>query len=149
MTIGYLPMSADLFHVGHLRAIEQCYKLCDVLVIGLLSDAAIKKYKGSSPIIPYNEREEIIKHSGILLVVAKQHSINPNNNLKEHKIDVMFSSDGFEESEKRAAKKHKVRLEKFDYYKKQSTTKIKKKIYDQTRSEGTKKTTAPVSSSKG
>jgi len=131
MTIGYLPFTGDLFHVGHLRAIEQCHKLCDVLVIGLLSDGAIKKYKGQPPIIPWRERDEIILHSGLSLVVAKQHSLNPASNLKAHKIDVMFSGDGFESVEKAAAKRYKVKLVKIDYCSKQSTSKIKKKVYDQ------------------
>ena len=149
MIIGYLPMTADLWHIGHIKAIEQCYKLCDILVIGLLSDGAIKKYKKQSPIIPYKQREEIIKHSGIALIVAKQFSINPEKNLKQHKIDIMFSSDGFEDIEKKSAKKCKVKLTKFDYYKKQSTTKIKKKIYEQNRTQETKNTTTSISSNKG
>lgn len=144
MIIGYLPMTADLIHVGHISAIDKCFKMCDILIVGLLSDGAIRKYKGSSPIIPYRERAKMLKSLDRSFLFAKQTSINPKENLKKYKADILFSGDGFEKEEKEIAKKLKIKLGKFEYYSKQSTT----KIYDKIRSKQTKKTTTSASSSK-
>ena len=132
----YLPMTGDLFHMGHLNAINYCYSKLepDFLYIGLLTDRVIEKYKGEKPIIPFEERMSILlhlMHSYGDLLVEKQNDINPYKNLVKFNIDTLASGDGFEPIEKEAAKKAGCKLLHFQYYKKQSTTKIKEKIIKQ------------------
>lgn len=51
----------DLFHVGHLRFLQNVKKYGDVLIVGLNTDASIRKRKGTSrPIIPLKHRMEIL-----------------------------------------------------------------------------------------
>jgi D-glycero-beta-D-manno-heptose 1-phosphate adenylyltransferase len=51
----------DLLHPGHIRLLEQARSLGDVLVVGLNSDASVRRVKGASrPLIPEGERAEIL-----------------------------------------------------------------------------------------
>jgi len=51
----------DLIHVGHVRYLRAARQLGDVLIIGLNSDASIKRIKGAKrPIVPQAERAEIL-----------------------------------------------------------------------------------------
>lgn len=119
MIIGYLPMTADLFHVGHLRAIEKAKKKCDYLIIGLLDFPEYKK-----TIIPYEERKEILEALPEVDRVVRQKSFKMN--LK--RVNLVFSGDGFEKEEIEQIKKYGCKAVNIGYYKKQSTTKIKKII---------------------
>lgn len=65
-TIGLVQGSWDLFHVGHLKYIKKAMRRCDFLVIGLDGDEKIRKRKGPSrPIIPEEERYELLKELGL------------------------------------------------------------------------------------
>ena len=121
----YLPMTADLFHIGHLRAIRQCVKYGDVY-IGLLTDRVLKDYKGK-PIIPFWQRKEILEALPEVKKVIKQDSLNPIKYLKG--MDYIASGDGWEEEELRAIKKLKVKPLNINYCKEQSTTQVKTAIY--------------------
>jgi cytidyltransferase-like protein len=133
MVIGYLPMTADLFHVGHINAILKANKLCDKLYIGLLTDKAIKKYKGQLPVIPESQRQcmliTMLNTFGYSIIM--QGSINPFKNLKKWKADILFSGDGFTEEEQKAAEKLGIALCEFPYHEGQSTTKIKQRVIKQ------------------
>lgn len=51
----------DLLHVGHLRYLEDARSLGDRLVVGLNSDASVKRLKGDTrPIVPEHERREML-----------------------------------------------------------------------------------------
>jgi D-beta-D-heptose 7-phosphate kinase/D-beta-D-heptose 1-phosphate adenosyltransferase len=51
----------DILHVGHTRLLQQARALGDVLVLGLNSDASVRRLKGPTrPVIPQEERAEIL-----------------------------------------------------------------------------------------
>lgn len=51
----------DILHIGHIRYLEKASKLGEILVIGLNSDASVKRLKGRSrPINCENERAEML-----------------------------------------------------------------------------------------
>jgi rfaE bifunctional protein nucleotidyltransferase chain/domain len=51
----------DLFHVGHLRSLQAAKSLGDRLIVGINSDASIRRLKGAGrPIVRQEERCEII-----------------------------------------------------------------------------------------
>lgn len=51
----------DLFHVGHVRYLAGAKALGDCLVVGINSDAQVRKLKGEKrPFMPENERAEVI-----------------------------------------------------------------------------------------
>lgn len=112
-------MTADLFHIGHLKAIRQAYKKCDYLIIGLLDCPSYKK-----PIIPFKERKEILEALPEVGEVRRQKSLKPNLN----NCNFVFSGDGFEPDEIKSAEKYNCKPVKIKYYDGQTTTKIKEKV---------------------
>ncbi len=51
----------DLVHVGHVRALEAARSLGDILVVGVNSDASVRRFKGNArPIIPEAQRAELV-----------------------------------------------------------------------------------------
>ncbi|GIX06849.1 MAG: glycerol-3-phosphate cytidylyltransferase [Candidatus Poribacteria bacterium] len=51
----------DILHVGHLRYLEEAKKLGDLLIVGVNSDASVRRLKGPTrPVIPDVERAELI-----------------------------------------------------------------------------------------
>ena len=51
----------DLLHVGHLRYLREARALGDVLFVGINSDAAVERLKGSGrPLTPAGERAELL-----------------------------------------------------------------------------------------
>lgn len=60
-TIGFTNGCFDCCHLGHLRSLRRTRELCDVLVVGLNSDAWIRRYKGADrPIQDEPTRAELL-----------------------------------------------------------------------------------------
>lgn len=59
--IGYTQGTFDLFHVGHLRLLEKAKERCDWLIAGVNSDELVEEYKHKRPVIPVEERCEILQ----------------------------------------------------------------------------------------
>lgn len=53
----YTGGTFDLFHYGHINFLKQCYKLSNQIVVSLNTDEFIEEYKGTRPIMTYEERE--------------------------------------------------------------------------------------------
>lgn len=55
--------SFDLIHLGHVKYLARAKELGDVLVVGVDSDAKIKRRKGQDrPMVPEGERLEMLAH---------------------------------------------------------------------------------------
>ncbi len=51
----------DLLHVGHVRLLQRCRALGDVLVVGVNDDASVQRLKGPArPLVPAAERAEVL-----------------------------------------------------------------------------------------
>jgi len=61
--IGLTSGSFDLIHVGHVKYLAKARQLCDVLIVGVDSDAKIRRRKGSDrPMVPQEERLEMLAY---------------------------------------------------------------------------------------
>lgn len=84
----------DLFHIGHLNLLKNCKKVCDgenTLIVGVSSDELNYKKKQKYPIIPLNDRMNIVKSLDIVDFVFIEHSLE--DKLKyciDHKADVLI-----------------------------------------------------------
>ena len=69
----------DILHVGHVRLLRAAADLGDILVVGLNSDASIKRLKGPNrPIINQQERMEMIASLDGVNFVSSFCSDNPS-----------------------------------------------------------------------
>ena len=59
--IGYTTGVFDLFHVGHLNILKRAKEQCEYLVVGVSTDDLVETYKNKRPVIPFEERIEIVK----------------------------------------------------------------------------------------
>jgi rfaE bifunctional protein nucleotidyltransferase chain/domain len=51
----------DLLHLGHVRYLKEARALGDLLVVGLNSDASVRRLKGPGrPLVPQSERAELL-----------------------------------------------------------------------------------------
>lgn len=59
--IGYTTGVFDLFHIGHLNILKRAKERCEYLIVGVSTDEVVESYKGKKPVIPFEERVEIVK----------------------------------------------------------------------------------------
>ena len=59
--IGYTQGTFDTFHIGHLNLIRNAKRHCDYLIVGVNKDELVESYKNKRPIIPLEERVEIVR----------------------------------------------------------------------------------------
>ncbi len=58
--IGYVAGVFDLFHVGHLNLLKRAKQQCNKLIVGVVSDEGVEKFKKTKAFIPFEERLEIV-----------------------------------------------------------------------------------------
>ncbi|MFO7867939.1 MAG: adenylyltransferase/cytidyltransferase family protein [Bacteroidales bacterium] len=85
-TVVYVGGTFDMFHSNHLRMIEYARGLADILIIGVSTDKLVATYK-KPPIIPFEERIEIIKALQAPDIVVPQHSLNHTELVKNLNVD--------------------------------------------------------------
>ena len=86
--IIYAGMAADIIHHGHIYLIKKASKKGD-LIVGVLSDKAIKSYK-RKPIFNYKQRKLLIENIKGVTKVVKQNSLSYRDNLKKIKPDYVI-----------------------------------------------------------
>jgi glycerol-3-phosphate cytidylyltransferase len=61
MIIGYTTGVYDMFHIGHLNILRRAKEQCDYLIVGISTDELVEKEKNKTPIIPFNDRCQIVE----------------------------------------------------------------------------------------
>lgn len=59
--VVYTVGTFDLLHVGHLALLEQCRDLGNTVVVGVASDSVVNSYKPNVPVIPLDQRREMLQ----------------------------------------------------------------------------------------
>lgn len=132
--IGIACGSFDLFHIGHLNLLKKCKNYCDYLICGVKTDKLIKISKNKTPIIPLEERIEIIKsikYVNNVCVIDKDES--EFENAKKYNADYIFVGDDWKGTEKwnkleKLYNENGIKVVYFPYTKHISTTILRKKI---------------------
>lgn len=88
--IGYTTGVFDMFHIGHLNILKNAKSQCDHLIVGVSTDELVKQYKNKKPIIPFEERIEIVKAIKYVDEVVPQISMDKRQAWENLHYNVLF-----------------------------------------------------------
>jgi len=98
--IGYTTGVFDLFHIGHLNVLKRAKLECDYLIVGVTSDELSMSAKNKKPIIPFQERMEIIEAIKFVDEVVPQVNYDKTEAWNNLKFDLMFVGDDWKGTDK-------------------------------------------------
>lgn len=127
--VGYTTGVFDLFHIGHLNILKNAKKHCDYLIVGVTLDDVVMTYKNKKPIIPYEERKEIIESIKFVDQVVPQKTMNKFEAWEDLNFNVLFHGDDWKGSKMYSDIENKlknvgVEMIYFPYTKGTSSTKL-------------------------
>ena len=99
MRIVYTSGTFDLFHIGHLNVLRRSKALGDYLIVGVSTDELVETYKVKSPIIPYENRAEIVRHLDIVDQVVTQETLFDRDLMKRLGATIMTIGSDWKEKE--------------------------------------------------
>lgn len=134
MIIGYTTGVFDLFHIGHLNLLKNAKGMCDKLVVGVTTDELVG-YKGKSPMIPFEDRIEIVRSIKFVDATVPQYDMDKLAACKKLGATVLFVGDDWYGTEKwkdyeNEFEKEGIKIVYFPYTKGISSTKISKALHD-------------------
>lgn len=86
--VVYTVGTFDLLHVGHLALLEYCKSLGDTVAVGVASDEVVMLYKPKIPVIPLDQRMEMLKALSCVDIVMPYHELDYLAVCKEVKADI-------------------------------------------------------------
>ena len=122
----------DILHVGHARYLAQARELGDYLVVGLNSDVSVRGLKGDSrPVIPEDERAEMLAHLECVDCVCLFDELRPDNLIELvrphiHAKGGDYTAEQLPEAE--VVRRNGGRVEILSLFEGKSTTNIVEKI---------------------
>ena len=125
----------DILHVGHKRYLQQAATLGDILVVGVNSDASVRRLKGPTrPVNNEQDRAEMLSALGFIDYVVIFDEDTPYELIKKIQPDVLVKGGDYKPEEvigKDIVEARGGRLELISFVEGKSTTNIIKKINQQ------------------
>lgn len=90
MIIGYTTGVYDMFHIGHLNILRKAKENCDYLIVGVSTDELVLSEKHKMPIIPFDERCEIVRAIRFVDQVVPQENKNKFEAWQRYHFNKMF-----------------------------------------------------------
>ena len=91
--IGYTSGVFDMFHIGHLNIIRRAKEHCDKLIVGVSTDEVVEEYKHHKPIIPFEQRIEIVRAIKYVDDVIPQTTMDKMRMWEKIHFHIMFHGD--------------------------------------------------------
>jgi len=89
----------DIIHIGHIRSLKEAKKLGNVLVVGLNSDRSVSLIKPQRPIIPHDQRAEVLASLETVDYVAIFDEETPYELIKLLQPDVLVKGGDWEKED--------------------------------------------------
>ena len=86
--IVYTVGTFDLLHVGHLALLNHCKSLGDFLAVGVASDEVVNMYKPNVPVVPLDQRVEMLEALGCVDIVRPYHEREYVSGCKAVDVDI-------------------------------------------------------------
>ena len=134
--IVYTVGTFDLLHVGHLALLNRCKLLGDILVVGVASDAVVKMYKPNVPIVPLEQRVEMLEALSCVDIVRPYHQLEYVSGCKAVGVDIFVVGEDWGKKPHNLDVNNYLRkmgkeIAQFTYNPRTSSTKIKKIVLAQ------------------
>ena len=132
MIIGYTAGVYDLFHIGHLNLLKNAKGMCDKLVVGVSTDE-LAQYKDKKPLIPFEDRLEIVRSIRYVDAVVPQYDMNKLSMCKKLGASCLFVGDDWYATDKwknyeQEFEEAGIRIVYFPYTQGTSSTKIREAL---------------------
>lgn len=132
---GYIAGVFDLFHIGHLNMFKRAKEQCEYLIVGVVTDEGVRKYKEVEPFIPYEERAEMVRSCRYVdeVVEIPLNFGGTRDAWRLHHFDCQFSGSDYVNNpdwlnEKEFLEKHGAEMVFFPYTENTSSSQIKRLI---------------------
>lgn len=133
--IGYTQGTFDMFHIGHLNLLKAAKQKCDFLIVGVNSDGLVQEYKKKKPLIPLEERMEIINSLKFVDKVIPTFSLDKLLIRKQYYFNYIFIGDDWKGTDRwnkteLELLKQDVKTVYLPYTKEISSTILRKKVIE-------------------
>ena len=134
--IVYTVGTFDLLHVGHLALLNQCKLLGDILVVGVASDAVVNMYKPNVPVVPLEQRVEMLEALSCVDIVRPYYQLEYVSGCKAVDLDIFVVGEDWGKKPHNLDVNNYIRkmgkeIAQFTYNPRTSSTKIKKIVLAQ------------------
>lgn len=131
--IGYTTGVFDMFHIGHLNILKRAKEYCNYLIVGVSTDEVVEKYKFHKPVIPFEERIEIVRAIKYVDEVVVQDTMDKLVAYEKYHFNVLFHGDDWKGNEyyniiTQELEKRNVEMVYFPYTKRTSSTELRNYI---------------------
>src|SRR6185437_1831428 len=127
-TVVYTSGTFDMLHVNHLRMIQYARSLGDILIVGVNTDELVAEHK-SDPIIPFEERIELVRAIKGPDIVIPQSSLVHTDKVAKLQFDIFVVGDDWDKKYD-YLRDQGVEVVYFPYGQGISSTALKKRIVD-------------------
>jgi glycerol-3-phosphate cytidylyltransferase len=126
----------DLLHVGHLALLHHCQLLGNKVAVGVASDEVVASYKPNVPVVPLEERMEMLRALRCVDIVRPYYELEYASACKELGVDIFVIGEDW------GKQPHNIEVESFlksrdisivqvTYHPGTSSTKIKQRTLAQ------------------
>ena len=136
--IVYTVGTFDLLHVGHLALLEYCKSLGGILAVGVASDRVVNSYKPNVPVIPLEQRMEMLRALSCVDIVRPYDELEYVSGCKELNADIFVIGEDWGKNPHNLAvesylKSNGKQIKQVLYNPRTSSTTIKKNVVAQSK----------------